>query len=610
MNRRDEKLFDAIGYIDSDIIESAADALSGKKKYKKPVVLWRQMIAAAVIITLLAAVVLIPILNLDLPVWTFGNSPDHPEDVEKDPCYNDIEGKPNPEGPIDNESNDSSGDGPNKGPDVDSEEGVPDLPYEPFTAPLSSSNIYGTITEINALTFDNVWGAWEVITEGENAGAVHSVAGKGACIAVINNVDLTKAQKVTISADIALPSKFSGNNSVGFVMDVWATEDFYWEKESCSYYYLYHSGRENIETFIGKWGVATIKGEKTYGWNDFNESHGLKTNEEEGLEFAYGQFFNLKAVWDLEYEVLSLYYNGVLTQTIDLEGNPFVNQGNNACGLRSNRDDVYFKNINLIVEGDVTAEATPEEGKENKPEDKYEDLPEDKPPVDIPYIPFTAPLSTSTVYGITTEKNALTFDDLWGAWEVITEGEHEGALHLTSESMTGLALINNVDFTKAKNVTLSADIMLPEKASMGNDVGFVMNMWISPEDDQYFHWTDDSVSYFYCFNTGFGKNNCMIGKWGETKSELKYKKGLHTFEKADGVVESEVEKADFKYGEYFNLKAVWDAENHSLAVYCDGQLYTTIDFDSNPFTNEGDNACGLRANRGDVYFKNINLIVE
>ena len=176
--------------------------------------------------------------------------------------------------------------------------------------------------------------------------------------------------------------------------------------------------------------------------------------------------------------------------------------------------------------------------------------------------------------------------------------------------MTGLALVNNVDFTKANKITISADIMLPEKASMGNDVGFVMNMWISPGDDQYFHWTDDFVSYFYCFNTGFGKNSCMIGKWGETKAELKYKKGLHTFEKVDGIVESKVEKVDFKYGEYFNLKAVWDVENYSLAVYCDGQLYQTIDFDSNPFTNEGDNGIGLRANRGDVYFKNIDLIVE
>ena len=231
----------------------------------------------------------------------------------------------------------------------------PDCQYTPLTCPTSSATVYGKVTEINALAFDDVWGLWEVVSEGENSGAVHSLPGTGACMIIINNIDFSNAKKVTLSADVMLPSKKNGNNNYGLVMDVWTDDEedmrFYWETEYNSYYYLLCSGSDT-GTLIGKWGASTVLGSESNGWTSFNDSHGVESPKVDGISFEYGKYTNIKCIWDIENDALELYYDGQLTKKVDFNESTFkfANEGDNACGLRSNRDDVYFKNIDLIDE--------------------------------------------------------------------------------------------------------------------------------------------------------------------------------------------------------------------------------------------------------------------
>ena len=231
----------------------------------------------------------------------------------------------------------------------------PDCQYTPLTCPTSSATVYGKVTEINALAFDDVWGLWEVVSEGENSGAVHSLPGTGACMIIINNVDFSNAKKVTLSADVMLPSKKNGNNNYGLVMDVWTDDEedmrFYWETEYNSYYYLLCSGSDT-GTLIGKWGASTVLGSESNGWTSFNDSHGVESPKVDGISFEYGKYTNIKCIWDIENDALELYYDGQLTKKVDFNESTFkfTNEGDNGIGLRANRGDVYFKNIDLIVE--------------------------------------------------------------------------------------------------------------------------------------------------------------------------------------------------------------------------------------------------------------------
>ncbi|MBE6608092.1 MAG: hypothetical protein E7633_06025 [Ruminococcaceae bacterium] len=363
MNRKDEKLFDAIGYIDSDIIESAADALSGKKKYKKPV-LWYRVLAVSVLSVLVVGALLVSVLNI-------GNDPTDDLDggeINKNPWYDNLEERPN-DSPGDTTEDTPEND---KQTDTDSEpEKCPDCgkpvdececeeesatPYSPFTCPTSSSTVYGVTTENNALTFNDVWGSWEVITEGDLAGSVHATADGGANIGLITGVDFTKAKKVTISADFLLPEKVTGNNNYGFILDVWAEpgEDtfFYWEADFNSYYYCLQSGGGDTGTLLGKWGAGTVLGGEANGWTSFGDAHGVESPATEGLEFRYGKWTNLKVVWDVENDAIEMYYDGQLTKKVDFDETTFkfTNDGDNGVGIRSNRGDVYYKNINLVVE--------------------------------------------------------------------------------------------------------------------------------------------------------------------------------------------------------------------------------------------------------------------
>ncbi len=254
-----------------------------------------------------------------------------------------------------------------------------------------------------------------------------------------------------------------------------------------------------------------------------------------------------------------------------------------------------------------TTETCPDCG---KPVDECEC--EVDPGNDTPYEPFTCPLSSSTVYGVTKTENALTFNDVWGAWEVITEGEHAGAVHATDEGGANIGLITGVDFTKAKKVTISADFMLPANKSGNNNYGFVLDVWAEPGEDTFFYWEADFNSYYYCLQSGGGDTSTLIGKWGAGKVLGVDANQWTSFGEAHGVESPAVEGLEFNYGEYTNLKVIWDVENDALEMYYDGQLTKKVDFDETTFkfTNDGDNGVGIRSNRGDVYYKNINLIVE
>ena len=372
-NNMEEKLLEAIGYIDSDIIDSAADALSGKKKYKIPsVIVWKRVVAIAAIVAVMATMIVVPIMNLELPLWPSDDTPEKPNESEKDPWYDNLEEDPRPEQPENKPSDgdDGSRPKPDDPEDPGKTEKCPDCgmptdececenteanPYSAFVCPLSSSTVYGKVTETNALSFNDVWGSWEVVSEGEEAGAVHALD-NGACIAVINNVDFKNAKKVTISADFMLPSRKQGNNNYGFILDLWVDKNedtfFYWESNFNSYYYALQSGGGDTGTLIGKWGASTVLGSESNGWTSFNDSHGVESPKVDGISFEYGKYTNIKCIWDIENDALELYYDGQLTKKVDFNENTFkfTNEGDNGIGLRANRGDVYFKNIDLVVE--------------------------------------------------------------------------------------------------------------------------------------------------------------------------------------------------------------------------------------------------------------------
>lgn len=313
------------------------------------------------ILVRILACVLVLTMVFAFAACTAEEEPETPEENPDDPKPEDP--KPDDPKPEDPKPDDPKPDDPEPeekcpecGKPLSECEGHEDNPYTPFTCPTSSSTVYGKTTEENALSFNDVWGQWEVVTEGEHAGAVHSLPGTGACIGLINNVDFTKAKKVTISADIMLPANKAGNNNYGFVLDVWAEPGddtfFYWEAEFNSYYYVLQSGGGDTGTLLGKWGAATVLGNEANGWTSFGDAHGVESPAVEGLEFNYGTYTNLKCVWDVENDALELYYNGQMTKKVDFDEATFkfTNDGDNGVGIRANRDDVYFKNINLIVE--------------------------------------------------------------------------------------------------------------------------------------------------------------------------------------------------------------------------------------------------------------------
>ena len=221
--------------------------------------------------------------------------------------------------------------------------------YTPFTVP-SASVVYGET--LDTLTFNDVNGLWEVVTEeGEDQGAVYTVS--GAAIAVVDGVDFTKASKITISADIKTPT--GANTDCGFVLDLWLDEEtsiFGWEQEHISYMFMYMNG---ANTIMSKLGAVSIGNDAGWGafedWWQGYESYGVVyTNYNAVLEFQNDEYINLKVEYGCANEIYTIYYNGVAVESADFEADIFTNQGENVVGIRSNGANIYYKNISIVVE--------------------------------------------------------------------------------------------------------------------------------------------------------------------------------------------------------------------------------------------------------------------
>ncbi len=232
------------------------------------------------------------------------------------------------------------------------------------------------------------------------------------------------------------------------------------------------------------------------------------------------------------------------------------------------------------------------------------------------YSVFEVPLSKATVYG--EEKGAIKFLDIWGEWQVVEEGDNKGAAFATLEGGSAIGLIYEYDFSKAKKVTLSADIMIPNNKGGNQNIGFVFHTWDDTTDSA-FYWETAFNNYFYVFTAGGGSPGCSLGAWaggGATWNDGSTTSGWTGFNATNaGVVGHELQGVEFQYGEYFNLKGVWNAETLTLENYYGGQLGQTATFTDLPFDNvesaeNGGPKCGIRSNSGECYFKNITLIIE
>lgn len=220
------------------------------------------------------------------------------------------------------------------------------------------------------------------------------------------------------------------------------------------------------------------------------------------------------------------------------------------------------------------------------------------------YTPFNVPTS-SVVYGETLDT--LSFNDVSGQWKVITqEGENKGAVY--SVSGMGLAVINNIDFSNASKITISADIKT--LADHQTDCGFILDYWIDPEAPSIFQWEGDYTSYMFMYMNG---GNTIMAKLGATA----FSSGWEAFEpwwynsSAYNVTYTDYAPVlDFQYDKYINLKVEYDCINEIYTIYYDGVAVETADFDARIFTSEGDNGVGIRSNGNNAYFKNINVVVE
>ncbi len=221
--------------------------------------------------------------------------------------------------------------------------------YTPFTVP-SASVVYGET--VDTLTFNDVNGLWEVVTEeGDDKGAVYSVS--GSAIAVVDGVDFTKASKITISADIKTPS--GSNTDCGFVLDLWLDTEssiFGWEQEYISYMFMYMNG---ANTIMSKLGAVSIGADAGWGafdswWQNSASYNVVYTDYEAVLEFQNDEYINLKVEYDCENEVYTIFYNDVAVESADFDARIFANEGDNAVGLRTNGANIYYKNINIVVE--------------------------------------------------------------------------------------------------------------------------------------------------------------------------------------------------------------------------------------------------------------------
>lgn len=221
--------------------------------------------------------------------------------------------------------------------------------YTPFTVP-SASVVYGET--LDTLTFNDVNGLWEVVTEeGDDKGAVYSVS--GSAIAVVDGVDFTKASKITISADIKTPS--GSNTDCGFVLDLWLDTEysiFGWEQEYISYMFMYMNGANTIMSKLGPVSIGADAGWGAFDswWQNSASYNVVYTDYEAVLEFQNDEYINLKVEYDCENEVYTIFYNDVAVESADFDARIFANEGDNAVGLRTNGANIYYKNINIVVE--------------------------------------------------------------------------------------------------------------------------------------------------------------------------------------------------------------------------------------------------------------------
>lgn len=221
--------------------------------------------------------------------------------------------------------------------------------YTPFSVP-SASVVYGET--LDTLTFNDVSGMWEVVTEeGDDKGAVYAVS--GTALAVVNNIDFKNASKITISADIKTPS--GSNTDCGFVLDFWMNPEdtiFQWEGDTISYMFMYMNGANTIMSKLGPVSIGADAGWGAFDswWQNTASYNVVYTDYEAVLEFQNDEYMNLKVEYDCANEVYTIYYNGVAVESADFDARIFANEGENAVGIRSNGANIYYKNINIVVE--------------------------------------------------------------------------------------------------------------------------------------------------------------------------------------------------------------------------------------------------------------------
>ncbi len=230
------------------------------------------------------------------------------------------------------------------------------------------------------------------------------------------------------------------------------------------------------------------------------------------------------------------------------------------------------------------------------------------------YTVLTIPLSSATIYG--EDMGQIKVIDIWGAWQIIEDGDNAGALY--AEPGENMAMLYEYDYSKATKVTISAEMMLPQAVDGNPNMGFFMNTWDDTTTSPYY-WMTSFNSTLFATAICQGNPGTQPSLWAGTGAELNnghVDGGWYLMDEANaGVVHTPLEGAEFQYGQYFKLTAVWNIETLTLEMYYDDQLEYTATFTQDPFeehetAEDGGNKCAIYSASGNAYIKNLTLVVE
>lgn len=240
--------------------------------------------------------------------------------------------------------------------------------------------------EGTAIEFETRSGTtWSVIEEeGKHKDSLYTgYAGISAadykCMALVSNMDLEGATKITISGKIAVGKDWGKigadgkrdktNQNCGFIVNVWNTNGegdtspLVYENQQISFMKVFLGGT-GLGTSAGKWGptkFSSAEANNNGKWRSFPVGEEVKILEDgpkaddgktylyQQTKWTYGEYYKLTVEWDAEARTLTYWVNDILVRSYQLTKDIFMNNGS-GVGISASSGDTYFREVEIVVE--------------------------------------------------------------------------------------------------------------------------------------------------------------------------------------------------------------------------------------------------------------------